>query len=554
MRSFFMLLTVLLAVFSTSVQAQDSDTPLDDTADVIQATRLDELANLLQRKELQRDELKQKSAQSQDKASTKERETLEKINRDIDKLKSTFELIALEDTNTSLFSESESLPTDWQQDLLEILKPLIDSLKSVTERPRQIAELRDTVFNTEAKLVVTQQALDSIESISTAALTSDAATRITDLQAKWRDEQEQIVQERLIANSQLDRLTNDQQSFFQGVWPATRTFLLGRGLTLLVAIGSAIAVWALMRILWWVYKKHFTTKTQRRNSTWFRLLSYSYYLLTSMVVTCIVLIALYIREDLLLLALAFLLIAGVALSFRQFLPHYVREARLLLNLGAVREDERVFYNGLPWQVVSLNLTSVLRNPALDGVIRLPLEIVSTLVSRPVKNNLWFPSNEGDYVILPSGLLGKIKHQTPDLVEISVRGGMSMTYTTSEFYSINLINLSHDETFGVSVTFGFDYSLQSISLTDIPNKISEAIRQAFKKSGFENQLENLLVELSVASSSSLDYIIFATMQKSVAKDFYKLERLIQQTCIAVSNEQQWTIPFPQLTVHSSSNTK
>jgi len=38
-------------------------------------------------------------------------------------------------------------------------------------------------------------------------------------------------------------------------------------------------------------------------------------------------------------------------------------------------------------------------------------------------------------------------------------------------------------------------------------------------------------------------------ESVAGDFYKLKRLLLQTCVEVSNEKGWVIPFNQLTVHN-----
>ena len=329
-------------------------------------------------------------------------------------------------------------------------------------------------------------------------------------------------------------------------------FLLGRGLTLIIALVCAALAWAVMRFLWWVFTTHFTTKEQRRNQTWFRLLAYSYYLLNTIVTLLVVLAVLYVREDLLLLALALLLVFGAVLSFRQFLPRYIEEARLLLNLGSVREDERVVYNGLPWQVMSLNLHTVLRNPALDGVLRLPLDVVGTLVSRPVKNNLWFPSNQGDFVILPDDILGQVRTQTPDLVEIAVRGGMSMTYNTADFYSINLINLSRDKTFGVSATFGFDYALQELSLTEIPAALEDEVKTFICEEGYEKHLRSLLVELSTANTSSLDFLIFATFNSKVAGDYYKLQRLLQQACVSVSNKKGWTIPFPQLTIHRSAD--
>ncbi|MFK7858067.1 MAG: hypothetical protein AB8B64_04585 [Granulosicoccus sp.] len=559
MRLCLLLFSCFLGLFATGSHAQDEkaqaeaqveipSVPMDEST--LRATRLDEIARLLQRKTEQRDQIQQLLIGAGDNALTQERSTLTNLNRDIARLSSTFEAIALGSTDISLLNPVQDENTDWRQDLIDILNPLVDSLKSVTERPRQLAELREDIFQIRAKLEIAQEALAELQGISLDTLDEVATSRVTQLVDKWVGEIEQLEQELLVSNSQLERLTADQDSFFEGVWPATREFLLGRGLTLIISMAAAVLAWGLMRFLWWFYTTRFTTKVLRRTKTWFRLLEYSFYFLTTLVTFVAVLAVLYIREDLLLIALSLLLIFGAVLSFRQFLPSYIREARLLLNLGSVREDERVIYNGLPWQVMSLNLHSVLRNPALDGVIRLPLNTVSELVSRPVKNNLWFPSNRGDYVILPDGVLGQIKHQTPDLVEISIRGGMSMTYNTSDFYSINLINLSRDETFGVSVTFGLDYELQGISLTEIPQALEAEVQSVFQEAGYKKHLKSLLVELSSANTSSLDFILFATLSSKVAKDYYKFQRLLQQSCVAVSNKKGWTIPFPQLTVHQS----
>jgi hypothetical protein len=536
--------TDLLAQSQTAAPAQS----IDDKS--LQAIRLDELARLLQKKTEQRAELEKTLTGKTEELPADKQTILNNLNRDIGNLSATFEMIALSNTDTALLDGSDTVQTDWRQDLLDILNPLIESLKSITKRPRQVAEARDMVYRSEARLQITHQAVSELEAIPTESLDTNAASRIADLLSKWRDEQAQYEQQRLVAQAQLERLSADQDTFFQGVWPATRLFLLGRGLTLVVALTAAFLTWAAMRLLWWTYTTRFTTKEQRRNSTWFRLLEYSFYLVTTLIIVFVILVVLYIREDLLLLALAFLVIVATVLGLRQYLPRYVREARLLLNLGAVREDERVMYNGLPWQIVSLNLYTVLRNPALDGVIRLPLEVIGTLVSRPVKNNLWFPSSRGDYVILPDGTFGQIRYQTPDLVEISIKGGMSMTYSTHDFYAINLINLSRDQTFGVSVTFGFDYSLQAISLSEIPQTLEQEISKALDNAGYKKHVDKMIVELANANTSSLDFLVFLTMSSKVASDYFKLHRLIQQTCVAVANAKGWTIPFPQLTIHQS----
>ena len=550
-----LIVTWLTLGIAVSVFAQDqSETTTGETSipAAEKARHLDELARLLKSKIEQREELQQTLAGADDSAMTQEREELSDIERDMARLRRTFEIVAIGGTDISIIVTDEETETDWRQDLIDILDPLIDSLKSVTERPRQLAELRDSIYLNQKQLEVTEQALSELRVIPEGTLDTSAQSRVTELISKWAEEQEQLGQELQVSQSQLDRLSAEHESFFEGFWPSTRAFLLGRGLTVIIAVLFAVLAWLVMRFLWWLYTTFGTTKEQRRNTTWFRLLAYSYYLLTTIVIILVVLLSLYIREDLLLLALALLLIFGAVLRFKEFLPRYIKEARILLNLGSIREDERVVYNGLPWQVMSLNLLTVLRNPALDGVLRLPMETVSTLVSRPVKNALWFPTNKGDFVILPDGLLGQVTTQTPDLVELAVRGGMSMTYQTCDFYAINLINLSREKTFGVSVTLGLDYSLQSISLTQIPSALKQEVESYITDAGYDKHLRSLIAEFSAAGASSLDFLVFATFDSNIAGQYYKAERLLQQACLSASNKHGWPIPFPQLTVHRAPN--
>ena len=448
----------------------------------------------------------------------------------------------------TLYDEPDE-KTTWQEDIVDVIKPLADSLKSVTRRPRQIAELRSQLLVIDQKQSALQDALGKFGIFDQADLQGSAAVYVADLREGWTEDLQQLEGEELIANRQLQELLGDKEGTFSGILPSLKRFVLGTGLTLLLAVVVSVAMYFFMRSVWWFIEKKIVSKETRRKSTVYRFVSYMYHLLTAIIVILSIFIVLYVREDLLLLALASLLLAGLLLNIKQFLPRYFSEARLLLNLGSVREEERVIYNGLPWQVKSLNLHTVLHNPALDGIVRLPLGVVRELVSRPVRNNLWFPSQRGDYIILPDGLLGQVKYQTPDLVEVTVKGGMAQTFTTPDFYGLNIINLSRDKTFGVSVTFGLDYSLQSIAVKEIPEALHSAITEKLKNSDLAKELVSLLVELSEANASSLDFIIFGSFQNSCASSYYRIERLFLQTCVEVSNERDWTIPFPQLTVHN-----
>ncbi|MBX2837396.1 MAG: hypothetical protein KTR35_11115 [Gammaproteobacteria bacterium] len=532
-----------------TLQAQSTAEP----GSVTSVQRINELAELINQKDQQRELLRQKIASASDNVDDEDRRKFVTVTEDLDSLRESF-LFALLGNQADIQALDDVAPPDttWQEDVVEVLKPLADTLKAVTKRPREIANLREKIELANQQSSAIQNAITTADRIKVDGLSESAAATLQTYQSNWNDELEQVKQDRLLAESQLDALESSNGSGWSDVWTSAKAFFIGRGLTLVLAVVVGVAAWVIMRYLWWLYSTKIASKETRRTSTLYRFSAYSYYLFTGFVVILAVLLTLWIREDLLLLAIAFVALASLALGLRQYLPNYITEARLLLNMGNVREDERVFYDGLPWQVMSLNIQTVLRNPAIDGVIRLPLSTIATLSSRPIKNNLWFPTKKDDYVVLPDGLFGRVRCQTPDLVEIAVKGGITLTYPTSEFFALQVLNLTGDKTFGVSTTFGLDYNLQAICLTTVPDTLRTEIHKALVSAGFESHIQGELVELSAANESSLDYIIFITMSSEVASSYYAIERLLVQTCIAVANANSWSIPFPQLTVHSAAS--
>jgi len=403
--------------------------------------------------------------------------------------------------------------TTWQEDIVDILKPLADSVKNLTRRPREIAALKEELSLIDARANIINLAMDKFVGLEDDPSLSPAAKSYIDtLVEEWRDELAEMDGEQLIVSGQLRELTVDDQGSVGSFLPKLKSFLVGTGLTLILCGLVAFLLYLIMRAGWWLYSNKVVSKDVRRKSTSFRVFSYSYQLITFIVMVLSVFFVIYCRDDLLLFALAGLLLAGLLFNLKWLLPRYITEAKLLLNLGSVREEERVIYNGLPWQVKSLNLYSVLHNPALDGIAKLPLSAMHEMVSRPVKNKLWFPTQRGGYVILPDGSFGRVKTQTPDLVELTVRGGMTQIFTASEFYALSVISRSKEETFGTSIVFGLDYSLQKISVSEIPQTLKDAVVSKLNEQGYEKTVEGLIVELSEANASSLDCLIYGTFNK------------------------------------------
>jgi len=218
-----------------------------------------------------------------------------------------------------------------------------------------------------------------------------------------------------------------------------------------------------------------------------------------------------------------------------------------LNLGAVREGERVIYRDLPYRVESINLYTVFNNPELDGAFRVPLAELTKITSRPITSDSWFPTSVGDVIFLANGNLLEVLNQNPDTVELKKRGGELLSIPTGHFYTMSMTNLTRLGTFGVTSSFGVDYNHQLISTNKIPAELKDAITAAITASDLGSALQEVRVELAEAANSSINYWIFVTMHSRVAFSYFRVQRIVQSACIETCGRRNWTIPFPHISV-------
>ena len=539
---------LLLIACATQVAVAD-DVTTSAAADRLQ--RLAEITKNLASLRSQRNQLQSTITSSDPEKFVDERAELKTLADDIRNLQTTFEVVALDGIDTSVMQPVVNGPFNWQQELADIASPVFDSLRSLTKRPRQMSNLRESIELADRRILVAERALDTLQTLPGEQATANTLDNLQQLQEDWLENLSRLQSARLSLQTQLDNLQADDHSSTITYWRNLKSFLSGRGLTILLAVVNGLIAWAILKLLWWIYTTRLTSKQQRRRTTWFRLASYGYQLFIVVIVVLTAIVTIYVREDLLLLAFAALLLLGSALSFRSMLPNYIDEVRLLLGVGPLREEELVQYNGLPWQVMSLNIDTILRNPALDGVLRIPVEKACQLQSRPVREPRWFPSQTGDYIFLADGTFARVVSQTQESVELAIRGGMKHIVPTDQYYQMPITNLSAGEHFGIALTFGLDYSLQAESLNDVPTLLQQCLRDHLASKGLDDDLSDLMVELSTANSSSLDYLIYATIKSKRAADYYRYERALTQGCVAACNRHGWSIPYPQLNIHGLS---
>ena len=516
---------------------------------------VDSLAILQQSITMKRDSVRELNDQLKQMKDPSERlETEQKIGRirnEISSLQKSFEHIALGGINQTILADQPEQKINWKDELDQISRPLISTLKEFTAKPRQMDALRRDIDRYQEQLEEIEKALQKLRYFSEQTLPPLVAEQVRRLQSDWQIRRDDASRALEIARFKLDSLKVEGATWQASVWEAATEFFIGRGFTLFLAIIISVAIWlilkGLLELYWrWLYRIRHDVGATRAP-----LIIYSYRLFTAIIIVLAVLMVFYVRGDVLLITLALVALVGVALSLRQTLPRYTAEMRLLLGIGPVREDERLVYDGVPFKVISLSVYSILRNPLLEGVLRLPLHSMSEFTSRQAAEEPWFPCRPDDYILLADGSYGRVLQQTIELVEILVRDAR-VQIRTSDFLGQNIRNLSK-EGFGVACTFGIDYQHQAICLDKIPSLLRESIVSHFEQASLKQDIKDLMVEFKEAGASSLDYQIYMVLNGSAAKAYFKAQRMIQQACVDACNLESWVIPFTQIMVHSADAT-
>ncbi|MBF0468365.1 MAG: hypothetical protein HQK61_05710, partial [Desulfamplus sp.] len=338
-------------------------------------------------------------------------------------------------------------------------------------------------------------------------------------------------------------------SLFKSTQTILKEFFKSRGLSLILSLLAFIMVFLAMRYFYRAVYKAANLDRPENRPFFIRVADVVYHIMTFIIATVALLIVLYVSGDWVLLGLALIFLVGIGWTAREALPMFWEQIKLLLNLSTVREGERVIFNSLPWEVKSLNIYTKFYNPSLKGgLIRVPIREVFGLQSRPFhKDEPWFPCEEGHVVRLSDQTIGTVLVQTPEQVILDTMGGCRKTFETSTFLGLNPINLSIN-TFGVFITFGFDYEHQQLITREIPDKLREFLETELTREPYGKDIVELTVQFKEAGASSLDLLIITVWSGKWASDSLSIGRAIQRMIVDACNKYNWGIPFNQITVH------
>ncbi|HBE22703.1 MAG TPA: hypothetical protein DDW21_04530 [Verrucomicrobiales bacterium] len=434
------------------------------------------------------------------------------------------------------------------EELKNIFHPLIRELREATAQPREIENLAIEYARWKAKEQLANQAVLNVEQLLSEKPSAALLEELQSIKKSWEKKRQEAQGFAANTSFQLEERKRNAPSVVKLITSLLSNFWKNRGLSLLLALIALIVVWYCSLTIYLRLRVYSPVHRKQNDSFGTRLLDILAKFAAFFAGIFAAVIVLYVRNDWLLLTATLILLFGLIWASRTALPPYFEQIRLILNLGTVRQGERVIINGLPWRVDALNFFCVLTNPDLTaGVLRLPAKAMLAYHSRPtMPKEPWFPSRENDWVKLDDGVFGKIIQQTPDQVVIVKLGGSYKTYVTSAYLAKNPENITPQ--YRVITVFGLDYQYQKLATTTVPSIIRDTIYKLLVERYDKENINSVNVEFDSASASSLDFQISADVDGSLASQHDVIKRLLQRGAVDAANENEWVIPFPQLTLH------
>jgi hypothetical protein len=259
------------------------------------------------------------------------------------------------------------------------------------------------------------------------------------------------------------------------------------------------------------------------------------------------LISLYLLNDWVLFTITLIIVFGITWSLKQFLPTMLEQLRMILNLGLVKEGERLMWEGLPWRVESIGLQVTLLNEEIEGArINIATKHLIGKHSRPiVSDERWFPTRPGDWISFNDGKLAQVIKQNVDFVSLRMVSGTEILYTTNQF--INMPMENYRDGILISITVGIDYAYQADVCDEYLKYFQEQFENAVRNWPESTQIRNVTVEFMASAESSLNYIISLYCEGILAPKRDIFSRLLQKQFVVSCNLRKISSPFPQLTI-------
>ncbi len=451
-------------------------------------------------------------------------------------------------TDLALLRNNNEEPFNLQKEILSLLEPAMKEMKSATSEVRLKAELRERIEFFKAREPIAREALKNISELNRANANPKIKQALVKMNRNWSKQLVFIQSELQAKELQLEKIIAQENSLDNQSSSIFKNFFQRRGWTLIQAILAIIGVLIVSRIVLKLITLFVKGYRAEHRGVQLRVIDLLHRVITVVLAMIAPMVIFYIEEDWVLFSLGVLVFFSLAWTLRHAIPRYWTQLEIFLNVGPVREGERLELDGIPWRVKHINMYSILENPTAGFTQRIDINDLVSLRSRPVSNDEpWFPCKKGDWVILKDGVRGKIIGLSMELVQIIQRGGALLTYQMGDFLAQSPKNLS--KSFRIKETVGIGYQHQKESTNEIVQILEIGINKRAIDEGYEESIQSIRVEFEAAADSSLNLVVIADFKGDVADIYNRLRRSIQRWSVDICTENDWNIPYPQLELHA-----
>ncbi|MGD2055841.1 MAG: hypothetical protein PVJ15_03470, partial [Gammaproteobacteria bacterium] len=230
---------------------------------------------------------------------------------------------------------------NFQEELLSLLKPALKEMKDMTSHVRLKSELKDKIAYYREKLPVTERAVANITRLLSTTDNPSLQKYLQEMLADWQKQLTFLQSELQSAELQLDKLERSEASLAEASQSYLKSFFQKRGLYLMQALLVVLAILLLSRLTYRAMVRFIPGYRKEHRSFRLRLLDLMHRLFTTLLVILGPMVVFYLVEDWVLFSLGILLLLGIGLTLRRALPRYWLQIQLFLNVGSVREGERI---------------------------------------------------------------------------------------------------------------------------------------------------------------------------------------------------------------------
>jgi len=463
-----------------------------------------------------------------------------KLSKHLKHLESNFHQLAT-DVHLDTFDAQKKQSFDWKDELKQLIEPLVREIKQMTSHPREIDHLETEIENLQNQLNIATKARHRLKTIIPHIASIPLQNEINQIQNNWKNRFREIKTRLNITKQKLKQKQMKKKNLSEHLHELMQLFFRSRGRNLIFALLFFSLTWFLMHQL--QTKIHLTRPFQKHpRSVYIRTFDLIYWIATFLFSLISLLLVLYFCGDWFLLSLFIIFIVGIAWASNHALPRYWKQARIILNLGPVREGELVVYKDIPYRVSRIHLASELTNECLEGgKIHLPLKDLLDMRSRPIAaNECWFPTKIGNTILFPDESIGTIISQTPEFVRIKLLGEHIKTWATHEFLKLSSINLS--DGFRIAANIYFDENHQNRLINQMMKTLTLSVQTEMEKHSFKEWVLSVKTILTEVGPIAFQLRIIVYFKGEACIFYEDIKNVILSSCISTCNDNQWRIAF------------